>query len=157
MWPTEDSTMKSEPRIEPMVFAFAGDSTITSALPISTTSLPRPVRRSSDRPASSACPPVLAKRWPVARHGDLGPLRQRRHLIVAGACDEAMPRVPEATATWSERHHRPESLAREQPGVRRGYEPWKQALIAAAPSGWISWGWEGSSVARMGLVRKNEL
>ena len=33
--------MKSEPRMEPIVFAFAGDSTITSALPTSTTSLPR--------------------------------------------------------------------------------------------------------------------
>src|SRR5690554_8145237 len=34
MWPTLDLTIKSEPRYLLMVFAFAGDSTITRLLPI---------------------------------------------------------------------------------------------------------------------------
>ena len=34
MWPIEDSTTKSGPRYPAMVFAFAGDSTMTSFLGI---------------------------------------------------------------------------------------------------------------------------
>src|SRR5580692_6709646 len=33
MWPIDDSTMKSGPSMPPMVRALAGDSTMTSALP----------------------------------------------------------------------------------------------------------------------------
>ena len=34
MWPIDDSTMKSGPSMPPMVRALAGDSTMTSALPM---------------------------------------------------------------------------------------------------------------------------
>ena len=68
MWPTEDSTMKSAPKMDPIVFAFAGDSTITSALPTSTTSLPHHERHGHTGRLGSVRPPVLAKGWTTARH-----------------------------------------------------------------------------------------